>query len=198
MFFAMSSFPARKLWYDSPAGNDWNRALPVGAGRIGAMVFGNRTVERIQLNEDSLWSGGPRDRINPDALASLPEIRRLLAEGKLAAAQALTDDALAGMPDSMRCYEPLADLLFRFGVPKLPATLAEVATASGSLASREEDDSAAGYRRELDLEEGIVTVDYVEDGIGYRRTHLASGADNALVFRFEADRPGALTLRLRL
>ena len=75
-----------KLWYRQPA-QDWNEALPIGNGRLGAMIFGKTDQERIQLNEDSIWYGGPMDRNNPDALTYLPEVRRLLVEGKLADAQ---------------------------------------------------------------------------------------------------------------
>ncbi|HEU5078462.1 MAG TPA: glycoside hydrolase family 95 protein [Opitutaceae bacterium] len=102
------------LSFDRPAGDDWTAALPIGNGRLGAMVFGNVEHERIPLNEDSLWSGGPRDRINPDAAAAVPEIRRLLSAGRIAEAEALAHAALAGIPDSMRCYEPLADVLLEF------------------------------------------------------------------------------------
>ena len=107
------------LWHDRPAGQDWNRAYPLGSGRLGAMVFGNVAYERLQLNEDSLWSGGPRDRVNPDALGQLAEIRRLILAGQPKAAEQLVQDAVAGVPDIMRNYEPLCDLLLQFdhGVP---------------------------------------------------------------------------------
>ena len=84
---------AQRIWYREPAGAEWTRALPLGAGRLGAMVFGNVAEERIQLNEDSLWSGGPRDQVNPDAFTALPAIRRLLFDGRLAEAHALALDA---------------------------------------------------------------------------------------------------------
>ena len=82
-----------KLWYQQPAKN-WNEALPVGNGRIGAMVFGGVSSERIQINEDSLWSGAPQDADNPEALEALPEIRALLFEGKYAEAQKLANGKL--------------------------------------------------------------------------------------------------------
>ncbi|HEY3416213.1 MAG TPA: glycoside hydrolase family 95 protein [Armatimonadota bacterium] len=163
------------LWYREPAGDDWNRALPIGCGRLGAMVFGNVERERLQLNEDSLWYGGPRDRNNPDALASLPEIRRLLFAGRLAEAQALANDALAGIPDSMRHYEPLADLLLQ-------------------LQPGEPED----YRRELNLETAEARVCYRQEGITYTREYLASNVDQVIAVRLTADQPGAITFRARL
>src|ERR1700761_4853724 len=107
----MSRPDNRKLWYRAPAGRNWNADLPLGSGRLGAMIFGNVARERIELNEDSLWSGGPRDRINPDALEQLPEIRRLLFAGQLDAANNLVADALSGTPDIMRHFVPLGRLL---------------------------------------------------------------------------------------
>jgi alpha-L-fucosidase 2 len=162
------------------------------------MVYGNRVLERIQINEDSLWNGGPRNRVNPDARTMLPVIRRLLREGKLAAAHALTNDALAGIPDSMRCYEPLADLLFRFGVMKTPESPAELKASYSQTLPSVPEEPEAGYRRELDLEEGIVRVEYEEDGVCFQRAHLASAADNALVFQFTAKPDHALFFRLRV
>ena len=89
-----------RLWYQSPA-EDWNSALPLGNGKLGAMVFGGPVAERIQLNEDSVWSGGFRDRVNPDCKNNLPEIRRLLREGDIAQAENLATLAMAGTPESV-------------------------------------------------------------------------------------------------
>ena len=164
-----------ELWYAHPADTDWTRALPLGSGRLGAMVFGNVTEERIALNEDSLWSGGPRDRVNPDARAALPEIRRLLFAGRLAEAHALTCDALSGIPDSQRHYEPLGDLLLTF--------------PSGEVTD---------YRRSLDLDDAIAHVGYTQDGARYTREILTSAPDEAVAMRVTADRPGAVAFRVRL
>jgi len=71
-----------KLWYKQPANNSWTSALPIGNGRLGAMVFGNPSMECLQINEGTVWSGSPNRNDNPDALASLPEIRKLIFEGK--------------------------------------------------------------------------------------------------------------------
>ena len=97
------------LFYQSPA-KSWDHALPIGNGRLGAIIFGGVTVERMQLNEDSLWSGGFSDRINLDSLSYMPVIQKLIREGKIRLAQQLALPALTGVPDSQRHYEPLADL----------------------------------------------------------------------------------------
>ncbi len=165
------------LWYREPAGTEWTRALPLGAGRLGAMVFGNVAEERIQLNEDSVWAGGPRDRINPDALATLPEIRRLLFAGRLAEAHTLTLDALSGIPDSMRHYEPLGDLLLSFA---------------------HNDEATTEYERELDLNDAVVRVRYRVGATTYTREHLTSNPDQVFAMRITADQPGALSLHARI
>ena len=188
-----------KLWYRQSAGRDWNRALPIGNGRLGGMIFGEVSHERIQLNEESLWSGTPRDRINPNALASLPEIRRLIFAGRLAEAARLTQAALSGVPDSQRHYEPLADVLLSLDHSSSPASLSaeELSTASGAN-SRPEPLSVADYHRELDLATAVASVKYVANGVTYRREFLCSAVDDVVAIRLTADRPGSITFRLRL
>jgi alpha-L-fucosidase 2 len=190
----------RELWYDRPAGDDWNRALPLGSGRLGAMVFGNIVTERIQLNEDTLWSGGPRDRNNPDTLASLPEIRRLIREGKLAEAHRLAGDALAGTPDLMRLYETLGDLFLHFDHPgfRADAKAEDLATANIKNASGSEEQAVRSYRRSLDLRTATAHVAYELAGINYRREYLASAPDGVVAMRISADKPGAIGFRLRI
>lgn len=98
-----------RLWYTNPA-NDWNSALPLGNGFMGAMCFGGNIIDRFQLNADSLWYGGYRDRINPDAKKNIPEIRRLISKGKISEAEKLADLSMAAIPDFQSHYEPLCDL----------------------------------------------------------------------------------------
>ena len=100
------------LWYRAPAAT-WNEALPVGNGRLGAMVFGGVTEERLQLNEDSVWAGQKLNRINPAAAKAVPEVRRLLGEGKVTEAEALADKAMISIPRRMPPYQTLGDLLLR-------------------------------------------------------------------------------------
>ena len=165
------------LWYRAPA-QDWEAALPIGNGRLGAMVFGAVETERLQLNEDSLWHGGPRDRHNPDAAGSLPDIRRLLFAGRIPEAEALARAAFSGLPASQAHYVPLGDLLLESG--------------------HDHDEGAASYRRWLDLAEGIAGVAYEVGGVRYRREMFASFPDQVLVIRLAADHAGLISMRVRL
>ena len=99
-----------RLWYRQPA-VAWTEALPVGNGRLGAMVFGGTASERLQLNEDTLWTGGPYDPVNPAAHAALPEVRRLIDAGKFAEAQALANAQVMGLPKTQMAYQPVGDLM---------------------------------------------------------------------------------------
>jgi alpha-L-fucosidase 2 len=163
------------------------------------MVFGNVARERIALNEESVWSGGPRDRNNPDTLSHLAEIRRLILEGRLAQAHRLAADALAGVPDIMRFYEPLGDLYFNFD----HAGVNDQA-ASGSLAQADTEQSLSSavalpdYRRSLDLRTAIASVSYTLGGVEYRREHLASAPDRAVAIRLGANQPKSISFRLRV
>jgi alpha-L-fucosidase 2 len=187
------------LWFDQPAGSDWNVALPIGSGRLGAMVFGNVADERIQLNEDTVWSGGGRDRINPQALGALPEIRRLLNLGQPAAAEELTQRCLGGIPDSQLLYQPLADLWLEMAYPGRPRPRpAEETQVRLGLAPAAPPPPVTEYRRELDLAAGEARVSYRLDGVTYQRTHLASYPAGVIAVRLTADRPGALSFSARL
>ncbi|GGB27234.1 alpha/beta hydrolase [Sphingomonas metalli] len=167
--------PTHSLWYRQPA-SVWTEALPVGNGRLGAMVFGGTAHERLQLNEDTLWAGGPYDPVNPAARAALPEVRRLIDAGRYAEAQALADKALIGTPRTQMPYQPLGDLIL-----DLPA----VANAD-----------IADYRRTLDLDSAVTETRFTAGGTRYRRTVLAAPGDNILLVRLEADRPFDLNVAL--
>ena len=160
------------LWYKKPA-PAWEEALPLGNGRLGMMVFGRVPVERLQLNEDSVWYGGPVDRNNPDALTYLPEIRRLLFAGKIRQAEKLALPALAGTPESQRPYQPLGDLWLHFNG---------------------QDEKIENYRRELDLNTATARVLYTCNNISFRRELFASTPDRVLVIRLSAGRPGQINL----
>src|SRR3954453_1636864 len=101
------------LWYTQPA-SKWNEALPIGNGRLGAMVFGGTATERLQLNEDTVWAGEKRDRNNPEGAKNLPEVKRLLLAGKVKEAEALADKTIIGIPRHMPQYQTLGDLELRF------------------------------------------------------------------------------------
>jgi alpha-L-fucosidase 2 len=197
-----------RLWYQTPAGGDWNRALPIGSGRLGAMIFGEVINERVQLNEDTIWHGGPRDRINPDALANLPEIRKLIFAGKLSEAEKLTDQALSGVPDIQHEYEPLADLLFSFDHPEIAPkrTQASLSSSPGGLSPQTPSDplviptveGATNYVRELDLKTAIASVEYKVGGVTFRRELLASAVDQVIAIRLTASQTCAITFNLRI
>ena len=159
------------IFYDAPARN-WNEALPLGNGRMGAMVFGGTRMERIALNEDSLWYGGFRDRVNPDAREALPRIRQLLREDRIREATTLAEEALSGVPDGERHYEPLCDLILQ-QLDENPAGLHGFRSLQGKDLSTYDSPSSL-YHRELDLESGIARVAYqTKDGIFARECFLS-------------------------
>jgi alpha-L-fucosidase 2 len=163
------------LWYRHPA-QRWGDALPVGNGRLGGMVFGGIAKERIQLNEDTVWNGRKRDRVNPEALKALPEVRRLLFAGKPREAEDLEDKALLGIPNRQPPYQPVGDLNIEF---------------SGQ-------DNAVDYRRELNLATGVVRVTYRVGDATYTREVFSSAPDQALIVRIVCDRPGQLSFHATL
>jgi alpha-L-fucosidase 2 len=165
----------QRLWYRRPA-TAWTEALPIGNGRLGAMVFGGVARERLQLNEDSLWSGGPYDPVNPEARAALPEVRRLIAAGRFAEAEALADARVMARPLSQMSYQPVGDLLL--AMPGLGAP--------------------SDYLRELDLDAAVATTRFVAGGVRYVRRALASPVDQVIAVELSADRPGAIDLDVAL
>lgn len=158
------------LWYRAPAAS-WNEALPIGNGRLGAMVFGGVEQEHLQLNEETLWSGGPYDPVVKGGAAALPEIRRLLFAGDIAKAHDLFGRRMMGVPYEQMKYQSLGDLLLNFPAGR----------------------TVSDYRRELDLDRAVARVSYRADGVTYTREVFASTPDQVLVMRLTADRPGAIT-----
>ncbi|KAA9129695.1 glycoside hydrolase family 95 protein [Marinihelvus fidelis] len=152
-----------RLWYDEPA-SEWIEALPVGNGRLGAMVFGGVTTERLQLNEDTLWAGGPYNPANPKARAALPEIRRLMAKGDYGKAQALVDEAFMSVPLRQPSYQTVGSLFI-------------------SMAPSE---YAFEYERELDLDTAIATTRFQVGGNQIVRQVLSSPVDDVIVVRIES------------
>lgn len=166
---------ALKLWYRRPA-TRWVEALPLGNGRLGAMVWGGIGHERLQLNEDTLYAGGPYDANNPDALAALPEVRRLIFAGQYAQAEALANAKLMAKPIKQMPYQPLADLVLAFrDVPDVSA-----------------------YRRELDLDTAIASTRFETWKTVHTREAFVSPVDQCVVVRLATDRPGGIDLRISL
>jgi alpha-L-fucosidase 2 len=162
------------------------------------MIFGHVTRERIQLNEDSIWSGGPRDRNNPDTLRLLPQIRQLIDEGELARAHQLAADALAGTPDIMRCYEPLADLYLQLQHGGVASTSQKTLGRADTLIDATLGDATRAYRRWLDLGTAMAGVEYTVGETTWRREAIASAVDGVVAMRLTANRPGSITFRLRI
>ncbi|MDO4950330.1 MAG: glycoside hydrolase family 95 protein [Bacteroidales bacterium] len=162
------------LWYKQPA-NDWNEALPVGNGRIGAMVFGQPWHETIQLNEESLWAGSkaPGDA---DATAHLPEIQQKLIDGEVAEAIALSEKYLQSNPMRIRSYQS-------FGLLDIEMT--------SPTANKLTD-----YERNLHLPSGVATTTFTQGDVRFTREVFASAPDNLLVIRIAADKPRQLNLKL--
>ena len=184
------------LWYRQPAGNQqpagnaqpggrrggggrgggnssWLEALPVGNGRIGAMVFGGVSQERLQLNEDTLWGGGPYDPVNTNGLAALPEVRQLVFAGQYRQAGNLINQKVISKPSSEMPYETAGDLFLTF----------PDATNSASVEN---------YRRDLNLDTAVAGVEYTANGVHFTRQVFASPADQVIVVRLAADKAGAI------
>lgn len=155
------------LYMDQPAAS-WYEATPIGNGRLGGMVYGGVTKDTIRTNDDTFWSGEPRDLQRPGAYKCLPEIRKLLLEEKNLEAQELIDKHMLG-PWNQN-YMPLADILLEW-----PG-----------------DGNVSGYRRELDLNRGVVTITYTQNGVNYKRELFASYPDQALVMNISADKKNAV------
>ena len=166
---------ASVLWYRTPAAR-WNEALPIGNGRLGAMVFGGVREERLQLNEDSVWAGQRMNRVNPAAAAAVPEVRRLLQAGKVAEAEALADKAMISIPRRMPPYQTLGDLTLTFAGTGEPAD----------------------YSRTLDLERAVTTVSYRGRGTRFSRSVFASAVDQVIVLVMRAEGPAGISFSARL
>ena len=158
------------LWYRQAATN-WTEALPLGNGQLGAMVFGGTEKERIQLNEGTLWAGGPYDPNNPNALAALPEARRLIFAGKYDDAAKLISDKMMAVPLRQLPYQTMGDLFLDFGTNAAPEN----------------------YRRDLDLDMAVASVNYTANGVYFKRERFSSAVDQVIVVRLTADQPGRIS-----
>jgi alpha-L-fucosidase 2 len=173
-FAGSSTAPSEplELWYRRPAlPNQWTQALAIGNGRIGAMVFGGVNQERLQMNEDTLWAGGPYDPVNPQAITNLPQARQLVLDGKYQEARSLISSRILAVPSSEMAYEPAGDLILNFP----------------------EVDSVQNYRRDLNLDTAAAGVDYTANGVRYSRSVFASAADQVVVVRLTADKTGSIS-----
>lgn len=165
-----------KLWYRQPA-EKWEEALPVGNGRLGGMVFGGADCEKVQLNEDSIWFGGPINRINPDARKNLEKVRSLIFSGNISQAELLLEYAFSGIPSGMRPYQPLGYLYL------------DMHHGNGNITA---------YKRELRLSDSIHHIEYMYEQIRYSRDTFVSYPAGILVMRITADRPACISFSCRL
>lgn len=159
-----------ELWYNRPAG-EWNEALPVGNSHLGGMIYGGTATDEIQLNDETLWGGGPHRNDNPRAKENLAKVRDLIFADRRAEAQHLIDSTFTtgrnGMP-----YQTVGSLFLDFG-----------------------HTGATDYRRALDIENAVATVTYSDNGTRYRREYISSLADDVIIIRLTADTPGSLTFK---
>jgi alpha-L-fucosidase 2 len=163
-----------KLIYDKPAAK-WTEALPLGNGRIGAMDFGGVEEERLQINEDTLWGGGPHDYVNPDANAHLPQIQQLIFAGKVDEAQELSA-SLMSEPRVLMPYQPFCDIRLHF---------------SGGR-------PMSDYHCQLDLQQALAQTDYSAASTTYNREVFVSYPDQVLVVRLSASRPGQIAFSISM
>jgi len=165
----LNDWASLKLWYKHPAAK-WTEALPVGNGRLGAMVFGKTDVERIQFNEDTYWSGGPYSQTVKGGYKALPEIQKLIFEGDYIKAHRLFGRHLMGYPVEQQKYQSLGDLILKFD-------------ANGEVQD---------YRHELDLDTAIAAVSYIQGGVRFVREVFSSPVEQVIVVRLTADRPASI------
>ena len=173
------------LFYTSPA-KTWECALPLGNGRMGAMCFGGTLTDRWSLNDDTVWSGGFSDRINPDARAYLPKIRALLKAGAVGEAEELAEESFIAIHEGERGYEPLCELAVQFKTSRHPrfSSPRKMLDFEGMDMSRmEPSEGVTEYRRSLDLASGVHTVSYCLDGTAFRRTTFVSAPAGVTVIR---------------
>lgn len=160
-----------RLWYDHPSGDVWENALPIGNGRLGAMVYGNVSTETIQLNEHTVWSGGPNRNDNPLCLDSLAEMRRLIFEGKQKQAENLANKVIISKKSHGQMFEPVGNLQLHF----------------------DGQDKYSDYSRELDIEKAIATTTYKVGDVMYMRQAIASLPDRVIVIHLTANKARSLS-----
>ena len=160
-----------KLWYNTPSGTTWENALPIGNGRLGAMVYGNVPVEIIQLNEHTLWSGSPNRNDNPLASDSLQAIRDLIYQGKQKDAEQLANRVIVSKKSHGQMFEPVGNLRLIF----------------------DEHENYSNYYRELDIEKAIQKTTYTIGDVNYTREVIASFPDRVIVMHLTANKSHSIS-----
>ncbi len=164
-----------ELWYDRPA-DKWEEALPVGNGRIGAMIFGNPVHEVIQLNEESIWAGSKINNNNPEALKHLKELQQALFKSRYEEAARLAEKYMIGTPPRIRSYQPLGNLLIDYSWESAPTD----------------------FRRSLDIRNGIATTSFLVNGKRFIQRVFASAPDNVIVLKLTAENGAAINASFTL
>lgn len=167
--------PNTTIWFNKPAAR-WEEAIPVGNGRLGAMVFGKTGEERIQLNENTYWSGGPYSSVLKGAYKALPEVQKDVFAGKFMEAHNLFGREMMGYPVEQQKYQCLGNLLLFF----------------------KGEEHATNYKRWLDLSSGTTATVYTVNGVTYKREVLASNPDHVIAIRITADKPGSISFTANL
>lgn len=175
VFNAIGQTNDMKLWYRQPAQN-WNEALPLGNGRLAVMVFGNPHKEIIQLNEGTLWAGGPNNNVNPDARPYIPQIRKLLFEGNYLEAQQMADKEAGPKGNDGMSYQSAGDLVIDFG----------------------RKSHIQNYYRDLNLATAVANTSYRVDNTHYTETVFTSFSDQVIIVHLRADNGGELNCNLSL
>lgn len=173
-----------KICFEKEA-NDWNEALPIGNGFMGAMVFGNTNKERIQLNEDSVWSGGFIERTNPDAKENYRKVRQLLLDGKIEEAELLAERSMFATYPHMRHYQSLGDVWIDFFKQRGKTVFKK--DDSGLLRSEHEGVKVKDYYRELDISEATGRIRYILNEESHQREFFASNPDQVIVYKMKAE-----------
>jgi alpha-L-fucosidase 2 len=174
------------LKFGRPAA-DFNEAMPIGNGRIGGMVYGGVSKDLVGLNEDSIWSGGLRHRVNPDAKEGLKEVRELLFKGDIPAAEKVAFEKMQGVNPNSRHYMPLGDLRLSFD-PNENMSFGRFGETDSSEAI-----SVSDYRRTLDISKALAKVSFTVGDVTFEREYFASAPDNALIVRISASKPGMVS-----
>lgn len=167
--------PSTMLWYENPA-NGWTEALPIGNGRLGAMIYGGVENETIQFNEETLWTGQPHDYAHQNAHEVLDDLRQLLWDGKQDEAHQLGNERFMSQPFGQLSYQPFGNILLTFP----------------------EHRESTNYQRKLDLENAISSLEYAVNGVKYKREIFASNPDQAIIVRLESSKKGALSFTVTL
>lgn len=175
------------LRYHVPAAN-WNQALPLGNGSMGAMCFGGTLLDRWSLNDDTIWSGGFTDRINPHAAEGIKTVRQLIQKGRIFEAEEVAEESVMATPEGQRAYEPLCELAMQFKTPahpRYPSPITVLWFSGRDMRGYEPQEGVSAYNRSLDLQKGLHRVAYTLDGICFERETFISYPAGVMVIRIE-------------